>query len=414
MHLKSILNHVERHKRFVYQKPRWSSDGQRIEIPIEPRKNSRAICSGCHQQRPGYDRLPAREFQYVPLWNIAVVFVYAMRRVDCPQCGIIVESVPWGVGKHGLTRSFIIFLASWSKRLSWSEVATIFGTTWHRVFDAVRWVVEFGLSQRNISEVTAIGVDEIQYGKGHQYLTMVYQIDNNTKRLLYVGVDRTARTLLRFFHDCGRCWCQNIQFVCSDMWKPYLKVIAKKLSNAVHVMDRFHVIANLNKALNEIRASEARQMFRQGYEDVLKHTKYCFLKNPENLTPGQKLRLSDILQYDLKSVRAYLLKESFQIFWTYNSPYWAEWFLKKWCIRAMRSKLEPIKKFVRMIRNHQDLMLNWFRARKAFSSGVVEGLNRKVNLITRKSYGFKNVEVLKIALYHTLGKLPEPEVTHKF
>ena len=78
-------------------------------------------------------------------------------------------------------------------------------------------------------------------------------------------------------------------------------------------------------------------------EEVLKHTKYCFLKNEKNLTVKQKIKLTDVLQYDQKSVRAYLLKESFQLFWNYNGPYWAEWYLNKWCTRAMRSRLEPIK-----------------------------------------------------------------------
>ena len=99
------------------------------------------------------------------------------------------------------------------------------------------------------------------------------------------------------------------------MWKPYLQVIAEKAPQALHVLDRFHIVANLQKAVNEIRAAEARKMKAEGYEDVLKHTKYCFLKNPENLTDNQRLKLKDVLQYDLKSVRAYLLKEAFQQFW---------------------------------------------------------------------------------------------------
>jgi len=145
-----------------------------------------------------------------------------------------------------------------------------------------------------------------------------------------------------------------------------------------------------------------------------KHTKYCFLKNEGNLTEKQKTKLADVLQYDLRSVRAYLLKESFQLFWNYKSPYWAEWYLKKWCARAMRSRLEPIKDFVRMLRRHQPLIMNWFKAKKAYSSGIVEGLNRKINLVTRKSYGFRSYEVLKIALFLTMGELPEPEFTHRF
>ncbi len=160
---------------------------------------------------------------------------------------------------------------------------------------------------------------------------------------------------------------------------------------------------------------EVRKLKDRGYDEtVLKHTKYCFLKNPENLTEKQQTKLDDVLEYDLKSVRAYLLKESFQLFWNYDSPYWAEWYLDKWCNRAMRSRLEPIKKFVKTLRTHQPLIMNWFKAKKVYSSGVVEGLNRKVNLVTRKAFGFRSYEVLKIALFHTMGCLPEPESIHRF
>ena len=198
------------------------------------------------------------------------------------------------------------------------------------------------------------------------------------------------------------------------MWKNYLTVIAERIPNALNILDRFHIVQNLNKALDIVRASEARRLIMEGYENILKHSKYCFLKKEENRTPNQKIKLKEILKYDLKSVRAFLLKESFQIFWTYTSPYWAQWYLEKWCARAMHSRLDPIKSFVKTLRNHQPLLMNWFKAKKAFSSGVVEGLNRKINLVTRKSYGFKNYKVLEIALFHTMGNLPDPEIPHRF
>ncbi len=90
MQLKTILNSLERHKSFVYQEARWADAKTKttIEIPIEPRANGRAICSRCSKPAPGYDRQPTRRFEFVPLWQIAVYFVYAMRRVNCPRCGV--------------------------------------------------------------------------------------------------------------------------------------------------------------------------------------------------------------------------------------------------------------------------------------------------------------------------------------
>ena len=137
-------------------------------------------------------------------------------------------------------------------------------------------------------------------------------------------------------------------------------------------------------------------------------------KRPKNLTGPQAVKLADLLQYNLKTARAWFLKDAFDGFWEYNSPDWARWFLKKWCARAMRSRLEPMKKFVRTLRNHEDLLMNYFKAGKVYSSGVVEGLNLRINQCMRKAYGYRSFELLQISLFHTLGKLPEPKFTHRF
>ena len=104
----------------------------------------------------------------------------------------------------------------------------------------------------------------------------------------------------------------------------------------------------------------------------------------------------------------------FDSFWSYTSAFWAGTFLDQWCTRAMRSQIAPMKKVARMLRRHRPLILNWFRARGQISAGSVEGLNNKAKLTTRKAYGFRSYRCLEIALYHTLGQLPEPETTHRF
>ena len=413
----TILNSIEKRKGFVYGKARMGLDSEgnkRIEIPIIPRRNSKASCSNCGLACRSYDRLPERCFEYVPLWGIAVVLVYAMRRVMCPECGVKVERVPWASGKSPITSSLAIFLADWAKVLSWQEVARRFGVNWRQVFESVRHVVTYGLSHRDLSGVTAIGVDEIQCGHGHRYLTVVYQLCGGTRRLLYVGKDREAVSLSAFFDEMGAPWCAGVRHACSDMWKAYLKVIRERLPNAVHILDRFHIVKLLNEAVDKVRREEDCALRKKGLE-LLKGLKYVFLKRPENLTPGQQEALMGIMgQRWLRSVRAYLWKEKFQLFWEYTSPFWAQRYLRRWCKGAMRSRLAPIKKFVKTIRSHEDLIMNWFKAKKLYSSGAVEGMNRKINLVTRKAYGYKSHEVLKIALFHTLGHLPEPEMTHRF
>jgi len=415
MQLKTILNRVEHFKSFVYGKIQWleNTGRPRLEVEVRARKNGWPICSGCHRPGPGYDRLPERRFEFVPLWGIAVYFVYAMRRVDCPRCGVTVESVPWVRGKSHLTTTYRWFLARWAKRLSWEEVATIFHTTWRNVFESVKLAVWWGVAHQNLEQIEAIGVDEIQWRRGHCYLTLVYQIEDGLKRLLWVAEERTEDSLRRFFKSLGEAR-RSIRFVCSDMWQPYLNVIAEELKQAVHVLDRFHIMKKMNEAIDEVRRSEAARLKRDGYEEVLKHSRWCLLKRRENLTDKETVKLSELLRYNLQSVRSHLLREDFQRFWEYTNPTWAVKFLDQWCVRTMRSKIEPMKKIAKMLRNHRDLILNWFRAKGKISTGSVEGLNNKAKLTLRKAYGFRTYEAIEIALFHTLGNLSEPHFTHEF
>jgi len=400
----------------VYGTVYFDHDGTKIHVAVMPRKGSKAICSRCDLPGPTYDTANApRGFAFVPLWGFAVWLWYCMRRVDCLNCGVTIEKVPWAEGKHASCNAYRLFLARWARRLSWSEVAAIFGTNWGVVYRAIRWVVDYGLAHRNLDGVQAIGVDEIAVWAGHKYLTVVYQIDEGARRLLWVGKERTEQSFRGFFAMFGKTRAKALRFVASDMWKPYLNVIAELAGQAINVLDRFHIVAKVNKAVDEVRAGEARELVRQGYEPVLKHARWCFLKNPENLTGKQCLKLEDVLHYDLRSVRAYLLKQSLRLFWSYTSPRWAGWFLDRWCTRAMRSRLAPMKKVARTLRSHRELILNWFRAKKEISAAAVEGMNANAKLALRKARGFRTYEVLESALYHEMGHLPEPAFgTHRF
>jgi transposase len=299
-----------------------------------------------------------------------------MRRVNCRRCGIVaVEEVPWGDGKRTLTKAYMLFLARWARRLSWKETAEAFRTSWDKVFDAVEHVVTWGLEHRTLGQIDAIGVNEIQYSTGHKYLTLVYQID--LTRLLWVGKERTIESFQGFFTTIGEEITSKIVFICSDMWEPYLKVIREKCPDALHILDRFHIVAKMNKALDEVRAGESRRMASEGRTPLLKKSRWLLLKREENLKEDQRFRLRDLLRYNLKTVRAYILKEAFQQLWEYSSPSWAGKFLDEWCRQTMRSRIEPMKKIARSLRQHRELILNCFRAQKLISSGVVEGLKQQ-------------------------------------
>jgi transposase len=417
MRIETILNNTAKYKSFVYKNTKLikKDADQHIEAEIIPRKNGAALCSHCRRPASCYDHQPRRRFEHVPLWNIPFYFYYTPRRVSCNDCGVKIEHMPWSDGKRGMTRSMMIFLASWAKTLCWQETARRFNASWRQVFSAIEYVVDWGMADRNLENIESIGIDEVAWKKGqNHYATLVYQIDHGLRRLLWVGEHRTIKTGIRFFRWLGKTRTQKLKHVCSDMWQAYIRVIKKKAPQALHILDRFHIVANINKAIDEIRAGEHKQLQKDGFEPVLKKSRWCLLKRPENLTESQEYKLTDLLKYNLKSVRAYLLKEDFQGFWNYTSPVWAGKFLDRWCTRVMRSKLKPMKKQARSIRKHKQLILNWFIAKKQFSSGIVEGLNTKIKLATKKAYGFRTFHCFEIAIFHQLGGLNEPPDTHRF
>lgn len=416
MRLKTIINHCCEFNGFVVGKSEFNKTRDAIKVQLRECKNRKPVCSICGQVGVGYDRLPEREVQFIPFWGIQVFFVYARRRVNCSTCGIKAEQVPWATGKNQVTDHYANYLANWAKDLSWSRVAERFNTSWQTVYRAVEMVVAFGLANRRIDNVTALGVDEVQYKKGHNYMTLVYQINKGARRLLWVGEKRTKKTLRKFFADMwkiDRKFRQRIEVICSDMWQPYLDVIKEKTS-ALNVLDRFHIMQKFGKALDQLRAQEVKRLKSEGCEPILKNSRWCFLKRKFNLTKSQKGKLKELVNMNLNIVKAYILKEQFHKFWDYAHPTWAGKFLDNWCELADESELEPMIKIGEMLQRKRELILNYFRAKKQFNSGIVEGMNRKVNLTTRKAFGFRSFDVMQTALYHQLGELPEPCFDHNF
>ena len=198
------------------------------------------------------------------------------------------------------------------------------------------------------------------------------------------------------------------------MWQPYLQVVAKKAGHALRILDRFHIAQHLSQAIDAVRRAEVHTLKQQGWQPWLTKARWLLLKRHAHRTPAERTRLKDLVRHNLKAVRATLLREALEPFWTYRSVDWAGACLDEWCVQAMRSQIEPMKKVARILRRRRSLILNWFRARGQISTGAVEGLNNKAKLTTRKAYGFRSYRCLEIALYHTLSHLPEPITTHRF
>ena len=381
-----------------------------VFIKLDIRKGWKQPCGTCGKFGRMRDRLQPRSWRHAPLWGIPVTLAYAPARVSCTKCGKVrVEAIPWSQGKSRLSVGLIWMLSDWCKLLPWQQVARLFGVHWSTVATAVRQAVAYGLAHRQMGKMLYIGIDELSRRKGHVYVTNVYDLQQ--KRLVWSGPGRSQETLRAFFMEHGAALRHEIKGVCCDMWQPYIEIIKEQLPHAVMVYDRFHIVQQLLRAVDEVRREEAIEL-KKTNPDLLKRTRYLWLKNVENLTDMQRSRFSYLERLNLRSHRAWLLKESFRELWEHTTKPKARCFLRKWFWWATHSRLKPIRDFAWTIKRHMEDILNYFNL--PINNAAVEGLNNKAKVISHRCYGFRTAANYITALYHCLGKLPEPNLVHKF
>lgn len=387
-----------------------SGDRTGLVAELGPDRRYRPRCGRCTQRARYRDTRGKRSFRHVPMWGIPVVLSYRPRRVRCEDCaGIHTEWLPWASGKQRLTRELMVTLAVWSRTLPWRQVAKLFGCAWGTVAGAVSEAVAYGLSQRDLEELTHLGIDEISRKRGHVYVTNVY--DLIAKRLVWSGEGRSEQTLREFFDFLGPQATARLQGVCCDMWQPYIEIIKQRAPQAVLVFDKFHIVRHLMNAVDQVRRDEIREKGAQ-HKQLVARTRYVWLKNPWNLTENQSIRLGQLERLNLKIGRAYLIKEAFREFWNYRRAGWAKRYLTRWFWWATHSRLPHMRDFAWMLRRHQDDILNYFRM--PIHNGTVEGLNNKAKLVIHKAYGFRTAANYIRNLYHCLGDLPLPQTMHRF
>jgi transposase len=362
-------------------------------------------CGVCRQRcRKVHSVRKAREWRDLSMRNLPLKLRYRPRRVECPRCGLRVEDFPWAEPWSRVTTTLLNAVAVLARELSWQGTARHYGLNWKSVAMMVKRAVAYGLRHRARPPVHIIGIDEVSRRKGQVYLTVVY--DLRRRVLLWVGEDRTEEAVKKFFtEEMGRRRCHTLQVVCMDMWAPYAKLVREHAVNAQILFDRFHIVKHLNEAVDGVRRALWRQLTSKEKVTV-KGTRWLLLKNPWNLNQDQNERLSTLVRWNTPLVRAWYLKEAFQLFWDYKQPWRAEQHLRKWINSAMRSKLEPFKKFANMLRSHLNGILPWTEIR--LSNGAVEGMNNKIKSISHRSFGFRTAANFIAAIYHCCARLPLP------
>ena len=379
-------------------------------IDLEVWKGRRLPCGSCGTLGRVRDRLERCTWRHVLLWGLPVRLRYAPARVQCGKCGKVrVETIPWSQGKCRLSSGLIWTLSSWIKLLPREQVARLFGVHWNTMAAAVRQAVAYGLAHREVGEVLYVGIDERSRRRGHVYLTNVYDLKEG--RLLWSGEGRSQETLRAFFEECGEGLKDSVKAVCCDMWQPSIDVLRTFLPKAIVVFDRFQITQQWLRAVEEVWREEAREL-KKSNPERLKRSRSLWLKNVENQTEKQRARLGYLQKLNLRCYRDWLLKESFREFWTYTYKGWAKRFLAQWFWWATHSRLKPMRMVAWTLRRHQDDILNYFSLR--IDNWAVEGMNNKAKGVSHRCYGFRTARTYIMALYHCLGKLPEPELVQRF
>ena len=362
-------------------------------------------CGVCRQRcRKVHSVRKPREWRDLSMRKLPLKLRYRPRRVDCPRCGVRVEDFPWAEPWARVTTALSNAVSVLARELSWQGTARQYALNWKSVATIVKRAVDYGRRHRKRPPVRVIGIDEVSRRKGQVYLTVVYDLERRV--LLWVGDDRTEEAVRPFFtEELGTRRCRTLQVVCMDMWAAYANLVREHAPNAQILFDRFHIVKHLNEAVDAVRRELWRQLTAKE-RTTFKGTRWLLLKNPWNLTDHQKERLSTLVRWNSPLVRAWYLKEAFQLFWFYKQPARAAAHLTKWIRSAMRSKLEAFKKFAQMLRGHLDGILPWTKVR--VSNGAVEGMNNKIKSISHRSFGFRTAENFIAAIYHCCARLPLP------
>lgn len=335
--------------------------------------------------------------------HLSRVIRYTPRRVVCPDCGVRVEQIPWADRWSRVTKSLSRAVAELARRTDLSTVSWHYGRNWKTVGRSIRRVVAWGLAKRRRRPLHILGIDEVSRKKGHNYLTVVYDLERGQGA--WIGKDRRRETVHRFFDWLGKQRARIIEAVMMDMWAPSLDVVREQAPQAEVCFDRFHVVRHLNAAVDEVRRSLVRKL-KGPSKALVKGTRFVRLKNPWNLTPKQKRSLREQVRTNSPLSWAWYLKEDFQRCWDYVSEGWAKRHLDQWLWWASHSRLESFKDFARMIRKHKAGILAWTKRR--ITNGALEGVNNKIKLVSHRSYGFRNDDRYIEAIYHNCSALPLP------
>ena len=375
---------------------------QRIDVWVDHAKGEHWQCPECGNTLPTYDHAPERTWRHRDSCHMATYIHARTPRVECSQHGVRQVRLPWATPRSHFTDGFERFAIIVLQKTDVLGGTQILGVTWDEGWGIMERAVARGLAAKAKRVVPLLGVDEKSAGKGQQYITLVYDLKSATVE--YIGDERTTATLDTYFVKLSTEQREGIEAIAMDMWEPYINSTRAHVTeaHAKIVFDRFHIMKHMLTGVDNVRKQEHRERQSQG-DDTLSRTKYLWLYSEENLPEKHVARFEELRRAELKTGRAYAIKETLRHLWDHQDVEEAKLYWEKWYFWATHCQLPPIIKAAKTIYNHIDNVMTYFTHR--ITNAVAEGVNNKIQTIKKRAYGFSNREHFKIAIYFHCGGL---------
>jgi transposase len=379
--------------------------GKALYLTVKPFKNG-CRCPDCGRRGTIKRTLPkARIWRDVCVCGWTVFLLYCPKEIVCPTHGRVQEDIPWADAFARITYRLEFLILVYSQLMTQKAAAQLLRLARSTFSDVLHRTIQRVRDGHRIRDLKSIGIDEISYQKGHKYLTVVYDLDRSC--VVWVGKGKGRETIDDFFNSqLSDYQKKRIRWGCCDMSETYIGAIKDHCPNAKLVLDRFHIAKALNGAVDEVRKEQWREA--TGAErKALKGLRWLLFKHPSNRSKNDRDILEALRKGNHRIHRACILKDEFDVFWDYRAPWAANRFLKGWCTTALRSRLEPLRKFVTTIRAHADNIITFVES-GGLTNAIAEGLNRIIRLVKNRASGFRCPEAFMDLIYLTVGDVDIP------
>jgi len=377
----------------------FTKENKRLDIKIGFRRGATFACPVCGTTAPVHDT-SEKTWRHLNFFQFEAYLTARVPRVKCPNAdhGVKQVPIPWARAGSGFTLLFEALAMALVREMPVKAAAAMLGEHDTRIWRVIDHYIQSARAEVDHSEVRRVGMDETSARRGQDYISLFYDMDQ--RRLLFGTEGRDHETVKAFtddFRDHNGA-PENITDACLDMSKAFIKGVNESLPNAEITFDSFHLIKHMNDALSQVRAEEAKF-----YPEMMKGSRYAFLKNPENLTKKQDETLTSLCNYRLKTARAYLIKLALQDVYFAPSREEAEVRLKTWYGWAIRSQIEQVRAVAKTVKNHWNGILSWFDSQ--LSNGFIEAVNGLIQAAKRRARGYRTTKNLINMAYLIAGKL---------